>query len=158
MCMRHSGAIACSPPSRQQEHRQTTYLIRAICGLNSASVEEKSNRVRRLALSFTEGIHQFLELCRPLDLEEYFVIVVGYFNVEMLRGDGSFGLLAGRGAFVVGHVCWLFFGFFFATVERKAFGDSGNARLNGESGLVGWMRMDAVDLHSGSSESMGGDG
>jgi hypothetical protein len=84
MCMRHSGAIACSAPSRQQEQRKATYLIRAVRRLDSASVKEESNRVRRLALSVTEGIHQFLELCRPLDLEEYFVVVVGDFDVEVL--------------------------------------------------------------------------
>ena len=41
--------------------------------------------MRGLALALAEGIHQLLELGGALDLEEDLVVVVGDFNVEVLR-------------------------------------------------------------------------
>lgn len=53
---------------------------------HTLTVEEKPARAARLATSLTEGVHQLLELCGALDLEENFRLVIGNFDVEMLRG------------------------------------------------------------------------
>ena len=34
-------------------------------------------------MSLAEGVHQLLEDCGALDLEEDFIVVVGYFDVQM---------------------------------------------------------------------------
>lgn len=41
--------------------------------------------MRGLSLAVAEGIHQFLQLRSPLDLEEDFVVVVSDFDVEVFR-------------------------------------------------------------------------
>lgn len=46
-------------------------------------IEEKATGLDRLALPLTEGIHELLQLRRPLDLEEDFVIVVGDLDVDV---------------------------------------------------------------------------
>lgn len=61
-----------------------TYLIRAICSLNTTAIEEESDGVWCLALSFTESIHQFLQLGRTLDLEEDFIVVISNLDVQVL--------------------------------------------------------------------------
>lgn len=38
-------------------------------------------------MTLTERIHQLLELRRTLNLEEYFVVVIGHFNIEVLNGS-----------------------------------------------------------------------
>lgn len=39
-------------------------------------------------MAIAEGIHELLELGCPLDLEENFVVVVGYFDIEVFNGGG----------------------------------------------------------------------
>jgi hypothetical protein len=40
-------------------------------------------RLSSNALSLAEGVHQLLEDCSALDLEEDVIVVVGYFDVQM---------------------------------------------------------------------------
>lgn len=69
------------PSWNEKEH---AYRIRTVGGLNATTIEKKADRVGGLALSLTEGIHQFLQGCGTLDLEEDFIVVVGNFDVEVL--------------------------------------------------------------------------
>ena len=78
-----------------------TYSVRAIRRLHSAAVEQETDRVRSLALPLAERVHQFLEGCCPLDLEEHLVIVIRDFDIEMLADGLSFWLLRGSGASVI---------------------------------------------------------
>lgn len=70
---------------RGEGERESAYSIWGVRGLHTRSVEEESNGCGRLALPFTEGIHQLLQLGCALDLEKHLVVVVGDFDVEMLR-------------------------------------------------------------------------
>ncbi len=54
--------------------------------LNATAIEQESDRCWCLALSLAEGIHQLLQGCGPLDLEEDLVVVVGDLYIEMLAG------------------------------------------------------------------------
>jgi len=79
--------------------------IWAIGRLYATAIEQKPDRVGSLALSLTEGIHQFLEGSCTLDLKEYLIVVVRNFDVEMLSLS-TFGLIGGGASVVVvaGHV------------------------------------------------------
>lgn len=75
---------------------ELTYLIWCIRGLDSASFEQKSRGTWVFALPFAECLHEFLQLCAPLNLEEDFIISVSYFDIEMLAASsGSSGLSRG---------------------------------------------------------------
>jgi len=84
-------------------------LVRAICRLNTTTIEEEADRVWCLALSFAEGIHQLLQLGRTLDLKEDFIVVIGDFDIQVLR-NGGLWLLASGASFIVGHFESLEFG------------------------------------------------
>jgi len=62
-------------------HVERLWVIRRV---HTGSVEEESHTAGCLSLTFTEGIHKFLELRCSLDLEEDFVVVIGYFDVQVL--------------------------------------------------------------------------
>lgn len=61
-----------------------TYRLRTIRRPNSGTLKEETNRVWRLSLPLTEGIHEFLQLRSPLNLEEHLIIVVGHFDIQVL--------------------------------------------------------------------------
>jgi len=66
-----------------------THRIRTIRGVDPRPIEQKTHRCGSLALTLTEGVHEFGEGGGALDLEEDFVIVVGDFDVKVL----GFGLI-----------------------------------------------------------------
>ena len=74
-----------------------THAIRAIGRLNTTAIEEEADGVGCFALSLTEGVHQLLQGCCALDLEENLIVIVSDFNVEMFAGV-AFGLLGSTGA------------------------------------------------------------
>jgi hypothetical protein len=49
-------------------------------------------RLSSNALSLAEAVHQLLEDCDALGLEEDFIVVVGYFDVQMFAERLTFGL------------------------------------------------------------------
>ena len=61
-----------------------THRIGTISRVDSSPIKQESNILHGLALSFTEGVHEFTELGRALDLEEDFVVVVGDLDVQVL--------------------------------------------------------------------------
>jgi len=74
--------------------------IRAIGRLNATTIEEEPDGVGGFALPLTESVHQLLQGCCALDLEEDLVIVIGHLYVEMLTGI-AFRLLGGTRAAVL---------------------------------------------------------
>ena len=62
-----------------------TYGLRVVGGIYSSAIEQKATASNVLALTFTKGIHQLLQLCCALDLEEDFIVVVGDLDVEVFR-------------------------------------------------------------------------
>jgi hypothetical protein len=70
-------------------------------GSYTLAVKEEPNAANVLALTVAEGVHEFAESRRALDLEEHLVVVVGDLDVQMLTLP-LFWLLLGR--LVVGHV------------------------------------------------------
>jgi hypothetical protein len=87
--------------------KNSAYRFWTVGGLYAATIKEEPDRSGRLALSLAEGIHQLLEGCGTLDLEEDLVVVVGNLNVEMLALATSLSLLGGTWASVIvgsGHV------------------------------------------------------
>jgi hypothetical protein len=48
-------------------------------------VKEKSARGDRLSLAIAESLHELSKGCLALDFKEHLVIVIGDFNVKMLR-------------------------------------------------------------------------
>lgn len=77
------------------------YRLGAICWLDTTSIEQEPDRSGSLALSLAEGIHQLLQLGRPLDLEEHLVVVIGDFDVQVLAGARSLGLLGRTWAAII---------------------------------------------------------
>lgn len=65
-----------------------TYSVWGILRPYTGAVEQEPNGRHLLSLTVTERIHQLFELCRPLDLEEHFVVVVRHLDVEVLHGGG----------------------------------------------------------------------
>ena len=61
-----------------------TYRIWAVFRADSLAIKQESHCLNLFALSFAESVHQLLQLCRPLDLEEDLVVVIGNFYVQML--------------------------------------------------------------------------
>jgi hypothetical protein len=61
-----------------------TYSIGRVGRLDTATVEEKSDRRGRLSLTLAEGIHELLESSGALDLKEDLVVVVGHLDVKVL--------------------------------------------------------------------------
>jgi hypothetical protein len=78
---------------RDERRRDETHCFWAICRLNTASIEEETDRSGSLALSLAESIHQLLKCSSPLDFEEDLVVVIGDFDVEMFTLAGPFRFL-----------------------------------------------------------------
>jgi hypothetical protein len=78
-------------PQSAYIHSTTTYtdiithIVWSVWRIHPLPIEEKATGLDRLALPFAEGIHELLQLRRPLDLEEDFVVVVGDFDVDVAR-------------------------------------------------------------------------
>lgn len=64
-----------------------------VCGLDSLSIEQETNALDILSLPVAKRIHEFLKLCRSLDFEEDFVVVVRDLDVQVLRLAGVFGFV-----------------------------------------------------------------
>lgn len=82
------------------------YSLRAICWLDTTSIEQEPDGGSSLALTLTEGIHQLLQLSGPLDLEEHLVVVICNLDVQVLAG-ATLGLLGRTWAAIIvraGHV------------------------------------------------------
>lgn len=80
-----------------------TYRVRTISRVDPSPIEQESNILHGLALSFTEGVHEFAELGCALDLEEDFVVVISDLDVQVFGlgllfwvGGATWGLLAVR--------------------------------------------------------------
>jgi hypothetical protein len=82
-----------SRSEREERRRDETHCFWAICRLNTASIEEETDRSGSLALSFAESIHQLLKSSSPLDFEEDLVVVIGDLDVEMFTLTGPFRFL-----------------------------------------------------------------
>lgn len=80
------------------EGSNQTYCVRRVLRSHSGAVKKKTDGGGLFSLPFTEGIHKLLKLCRPLDLEENLIVVIGDLDVEML-GSASLGLSLWR----IGH-------------------------------------------------------
>ncbi len=65
--------------------RISAYCVGRVLGGDSLPIEQKSAALGALALSVAEGVHQLAELGGTLDLEEDLVVVVGDFDVEVVR-------------------------------------------------------------------------
>ena len=63
-----------------------TYRVRAIARVDTNAIKQEANCIGHLALTVAERIHELLELGSPLDLEEHLVVVIGDFDVQVLRG------------------------------------------------------------------------
>lgn len=81
-----------------------TYSVWGVVLCHSCAFEQKSHCLWVLALALAECVHQLLELCRALDLEEDFVVVICNLDIQMF---GLFSLrrsAVGRSLLVlVGH-------------------------------------------------------
>jgi hypothetical protein len=60
-----------------------THIVWSIWRIHPLSIEEKAAALRRFALPLTERVHEFLQLCGSLNLEEDFVVVVRDFDVDV---------------------------------------------------------------------------
>ena len=92
-----------------------THRVRRVVRLHPLAIKQKADGRGRLALPLAEGVHELLQLRRPLDFEEDFVVVVRHFDVEVfwrlwLWRNGLFGLADWR--ILVWHVLPLFKKFF----------------------------------------------
>ena len=79
------------------------HRVGTISRVDSSPIEQEPNILHGLALSFTEGVHEFAELGCALDFEEDLVVVIGDLDVQVfgLRllfwiGSATWGLLAVR--------------------------------------------------------------
>jgi hypothetical protein len=63
---------------------KNTHSLGCVSGLHACTLEQEAHAIQRLALTVAKGRHQLLELCRLLDLEEDFVVVVRHLNVQVL--------------------------------------------------------------------------
>lgn len=79
-----------------------TYRIRAVLISDTLAIEQEPHRSAVLARTFAESVHEFFKLCRAFDFEEYFVVVVCDFDVQVLRLLCLVWLWVWRAA-VVGH-------------------------------------------------------
>lgn len=78
-----------------------TYSIGSIFRPDTSAIKQETDGRHLLSLAFTESVHQFLELGRSLYLEEDFIVVVGNFDIQVIRGCGASFL--GRLSLLVGH-------------------------------------------------------
>ena len=61
-----------------------THCLRIIRGVHARAIVQEAAALNALSLTLTERIHELLELCGTLDLEEHFVVVVRDLDVEVL--------------------------------------------------------------------------
>jgi len=79
-------------------HIERIWTIRS---LYTTAIKEEADGVGGLALSLTEGIHEFLQGSGALNLEEDLVVVVSDLDVEMFADGGAFWLFGRAGASVI---------------------------------------------------------
>lgn len=85
----------------RHEGPNRTYSVRRVLRSHSGAVKKETDGGGLLSLPFTEGIHEFLQLSRPLDLEENLIVVIGDLDVEVLD-SASWGLAS---LWCIGHGC-----------------------------------------------------
>lgn len=85
-----------------------THGVWAIIGVDSCTIEEKSNRGGCLSLALAKGVHELREVGGTLDFEENLVVVVCDLDIQMLTLGLVVGIAAGtRRLIVVRHgECW----------------------------------------------------
>ena len=76
--------------------RWETNALGSIIGSHPCTVEKKSHSGHLLALTLAESVHQFLQWCGPLDLEEDFIVVVCDLDIQVLNGRSRLVLLRGH--------------------------------------------------------------
>lgn len=93
------------PSCSRDRASSETHCVWCVGRVDSLAVEEEAHALRALALPLAEGIHELLQLCGALNLEEHLVVVVRDLDVQMLSCALwlIFWLVAG-GASVVCHV------------------------------------------------------
>lgn len=85
--------------------RGCTHGVRAVGGVDSRTVEEKSNGGGCFSLALAKGIHELGKSGGALDLEEDLVVVVRDLDVQVLALGLVVGIAAGSGGLIaVGHV------------------------------------------------------
>lgn len=67
---------------------KATYGVWRIFWAHSRAVEQKTDGGRLLSLALTEGIHEFFQLRRALDLEKDLIMIVGDLDVQVLNRFG----------------------------------------------------------------------
>lgn len=83
---------------------RSTHNLWSVGCVHALAVEQEAHTLRSLALSVAEGVHELLELCRSLDLEEHFVASIRHLDVQVFAGRLlRIGLICRRGAVVFGH-------------------------------------------------------
>ncbi len=85
----------------RHEGPNRTYSVRRVLRSHSGAVKKETDGGGLLSLPFTEGIHEFLQLSRPLDLEENLIVVISDLDVEVLD-SASWGLAS---LWCIGHGC-----------------------------------------------------
>ena len=81
-----------------------THGLRTVCRVDAGPVKQESYRGRRFSLAIAEGIHELFEGCSTLNFEKDLVVVVGDFDVKVLRLRLVFWLVTGtRRLILIGH-------------------------------------------------------
>lgn len=81
---------------------RSAYSLRRVIWPDPCAIKEKTNSRWLLALSLAEGIHKFLQLRTPLDLEKDLVVVICHLDIKVF--DRSRHGLRGK----VGHFSAVF--------------------------------------------------
>lgn len=105
----HHPILFALPISAKVGRREETHQLRVVGGVDALTVEEEATALRLLALSLAEGIHELLQLCRALDLEEDFIVVIGHLDIKVFalfwRWLWCVAVATGRIRAVLRHFC-----------------------------------------------------
>ena len=87
--MSPSSISSCSPVLEMMQAKMCCYFFthrfRAVARVDSCSIKQESDALRRFALALTEGIHKLAKLSGTFNFKEDFVVIVCDFDVEMFR-------------------------------------------------------------------------
>lgn len=79
---------SCASSTKEGKMAKATYGVWRIFWAHSRAVEQKTDGGRLLSLALTEGIHEFFQLRRALDLEKDLIMIVGDLDVQVLNRFG----------------------------------------------------------------------